>query len=342
MAFFAHDFRDFLRPGGPHRAAASRRSRPAAGLAVLRAQQDRLPPSAARRANVDMLAGGGTAVVATGQQVGLFLGPLYSFYKAASAVAVARALSAEAGVPCVPCSGCRRRTTTSPRSRPPPSLIGVAWPPAWRWRPSPRRRRACRLRIVTWVPTWTRLVDRLAEALPPGVAADQAPCAAARTLRRPGDPGRGLRRSDGDPVRRRGPAVVRSAGGGCRWPWRRRSTARRCAAPPRSSGRCGRAARPDGGRLRRTDRAACTAVPLLFFHRGAAAVRGTGCREAVWKPAAMRAATGRWRGPTRPSRSRPAGGGDRRRSVAVVDVRAVAPHRPGQPVADRRLRRWAR
>ena len=83
------------------RAAAARRLDPAL-LDELRAQQARLPASPAREANLAALAGGGTAVVATGQQVGLFLGPLYSFYKAASAVAVARALAAEAGVPVVP------------------------------------------------------------------------------------------------------------------------------------------------------------------------------------------------------------------------------------------------
>jgi bacillithiol synthase len=83
------------------RAAAERRIDPAA-LDVLRAQQARLPASAARDASLEALARGQTAVVATGQQVGLFLGPLYSFYKAASAVAVARALEAEAGVRTVP------------------------------------------------------------------------------------------------------------------------------------------------------------------------------------------------------------------------------------------------
>jgi bacillithiol synthase len=71
-------------------------------LQVLREQQARLPPSAARHTNLDKLAAGQTAVVATGQQVGLFLGPLYAFYKAASAIAVARAIEAESGVRCVP------------------------------------------------------------------------------------------------------------------------------------------------------------------------------------------------------------------------------------------------
>ena len=83
------------------RRAAQRQVSPAL-TAVLRSQQAVLPPSPARQANLEALAGGNCAAVVTGQQVGLFLGPLYTFYKAASAIAVARALQQEAGVRCVP------------------------------------------------------------------------------------------------------------------------------------------------------------------------------------------------------------------------------------------------
>ncbi len=80
--------------------AASRRVAPEL-LVVLREQNSALPPSEQRRAHLEQLERG-AALVVTGQQVGLFLGPLYTVYKAASAVALARALSRETGLPCVP------------------------------------------------------------------------------------------------------------------------------------------------------------------------------------------------------------------------------------------------
>jgi bacillithiol biosynthesis cysteine-adding enzyme BshC len=71
-------------------------------LAALRAQAARLSPSPRREQQLAALGEPGTVVVVTGQQVGLFLGPLYSLYKAATAVVLARALQAETGVRCVP------------------------------------------------------------------------------------------------------------------------------------------------------------------------------------------------------------------------------------------------
>lgn len=68
---------------------------------ALVAQNAALAPSPARDAHLDALARGAAAVV-TGQQVGLFLGPLYTIYKAASAIAAARALAERSGAPVVP------------------------------------------------------------------------------------------------------------------------------------------------------------------------------------------------------------------------------------------------
>ncbi|HZR10072.1 MAG TPA: bacillithiol biosynthesis cysteine-adding enzyme BshC [Myxococcales bacterium] len=71
-------------------------------LEALSAQHLALPSSPARERNLAALSDPGTTAVVTGQQVGLFLGPLYTFYKAASAIAWARAIETETAARCVP------------------------------------------------------------------------------------------------------------------------------------------------------------------------------------------------------------------------------------------------
>jgi bacillithiol biosynthesis cysteine-adding enzyme BshC len=85
-----------------HVERAKTRVMPAPIHAALKAQNARLGESAARVQNLELLSRPGAVVIATGQQLGLFLGPLFTLYKAAAAIVDARAITRETGVPCVP------------------------------------------------------------------------------------------------------------------------------------------------------------------------------------------------------------------------------------------------
>jgi len=99
---FAHDFRD---PAAFDRAAAAAAARdvPRDELAaLLLAQNARFGSGIPALANAGLLADPDAVAVVTGQQPGLFGGPLYNLYKAATAISLARALTARSGRPHVP------------------------------------------------------------------------------------------------------------------------------------------------------------------------------------------------------------------------------------------------
>ncbi len=61
-----------------------------------------LPPSTARDKNLTLLQKPEVTCVVTGQQVGLYLGPLFTLYKAMTAIILAAKLAEQTGTPCVP------------------------------------------------------------------------------------------------------------------------------------------------------------------------------------------------------------------------------------------------
>jgi bacillithiol biosynthesis cysteine-adding enzyme BshC len=98
-AFFADHFAD--RAARARSVARSVRPLAAVVADAIAQQNARLSSGAVVDHNVARLRAGAAAVV-TGQQVGLFLGPLYTVYKAASAIRLARDLERETGTPVVP------------------------------------------------------------------------------------------------------------------------------------------------------------------------------------------------------------------------------------------------
>ncbi|MFN3596588.1 MAG: bacillithiol biosynthesis cysteine-adding enzyme BshC [Rubricoccaceae bacterium] len=102
LAFYTHDPWDGrARAAAARRAAAHARHRDAVAD-VLAEQNEAWGADEAVRARVAQLRDPEAVAVVTGQQLGLFAGPLYTVYKALSAVRQAAALAAETGRPVVP------------------------------------------------------------------------------------------------------------------------------------------------------------------------------------------------------------------------------------------------
>ena len=83
-------------------ARAARRRLVQGVVEELQRQAASLPRSPSRDAGLAALALPGTTCVVTGQQMGVFLGPLYTLHKAATAVARARWVAERTGRPCIP------------------------------------------------------------------------------------------------------------------------------------------------------------------------------------------------------------------------------------------------
>ncbi len=83
-------------------AAKARRSVFPELASILEASNLGLTPSLSRQANIEALSNPGTIAVVTGQQCGLFLGPLFTIYKALSVVVLARKLQQEFNIRSVP------------------------------------------------------------------------------------------------------------------------------------------------------------------------------------------------------------------------------------------------
>jgi len=97
--FYAHapNFESVKRVAQSLEFPAERRSEV---TAILRQQNQSFGAGAATQSNLDRLERGAVAVV-SGQQVGLFSGPAYAFYKALTAIQIAQELT-DAGIAAVP------------------------------------------------------------------------------------------------------------------------------------------------------------------------------------------------------------------------------------------------
>ncbi len=100
LRFYAHDWRTGLAAAADAAAAFPHPRQPLAK--ALLAQADARGADAAARASIERLRSPEAVAVLTGQQLGLFGGPLYTVWKALGAVLTARRVERETGRPAVP------------------------------------------------------------------------------------------------------------------------------------------------------------------------------------------------------------------------------------------------